>query len=62
MIYNEVMVSLLEKIKIGKVSLLIFQLEIGWDEVMDVEKGKCIEKVMEGCKVVCEVIVLNVGD
>ena len=60
--YNEAMASLSEKTKIGKVSPLTFQLETGWDEATDVEKGKCIEKAMEGCKVVCEIIAPNAGD
>ena len=47
--YNEAMASLSEKTKIGKVSPLTFQLETGWDEATDVEKGKCIEKAMEVC-------------
>ena len=60
--YNEAMASLSEKTKIGKVSPFTFQLQTGRDEVTDVEKGKCIEKAMEGCKVVCEVIAPNIGD
>lgn len=58
--HNEAMASLSEKTKIGKVSPSTFQLETGWDEAT--EKGKCIEKVMEGCKVVCEVIAPDAGN
>ena len=43
--YTEAMASLSDKTKIRKVSPLTFQLETGWDEATDVEKGKWIEKV-----------------
>ena len=59
---NEAMASLSEKTNIGKVSPLTFQLETGWNEATDTEKGKCIEKATKGCKVVCEVIAPNAWD
>ena len=48
--------------KIGNVSPLTFQLKSSWDEATEDEKEVCVEKPMEGCSVVWEIIAPNAGD
>ena len=60
--YNEAMDNLSVQTKIGNVSPLTFQLKSTWDEATEDEKEVCIEKVMEGCSIVCEIIAPNAGD
>ncbi|XP_078375768.1 uncharacterized protein LOC144659207 [Oculina patagonica] len=60
--YNEAMATLSEKTNVGKVSPLTFQLKSTWDEATESEKQICIEKAMEGCSIVCEIIAPNAGD
>ena len=48
--------------KIGNVSELPFQLKSSWDQATEHEKEVCIEKAMEGCSIVCEIIAPNAGD
>ena len=60
--YNEAMDNLSVQTKIGNVSPLTFQLKSTWDEATEDEKEVCIEKAMEGCSIVCEIIAPNAGD
>ena len=60
--YNEAIATLSEKTKVGKVSPLTFQLKSTWDEATEAEKEICIEKAMEGCSIVCEIIAPNAGE
>ena len=60
--YNEAMDNLSVQTKIANVSLLTFQLKSSWDEATEDEKEVCIEKAMEGCSIVCEIIAPNAGD
>ena len=60
--YNETMVTLSEKTNVGKVTPLTFQLKSTWDEATESEKEICIEKAMEGCSIVCEIIAPNAGE
>ena len=57
--YNEALFSLSEKVKVGKFTPLTFQLNTTWEEAT---QEICIDKAMEGCKVVCEVIAPKAGD
>ena len=60
--YNEAMVTLSGNTKVGEISPLTFQLKSTWEEATEDEKEICIEKAMEGCSVVCEIIAPNAGD
>ena len=60
--YNEAMHNLSVQTKIGNVSPLTFQLKSTWDEATEDEKEVCIEKAMEGCSIVCQIIAPNAGD
>lgn len=60
--YNEAMATLSEKTKVGKVSPLTFQLKSTWEEATENEKEICIDKAMEGCNIVCDVIAPNAGE
>ena len=60
--YNEALSSLSEKVKVGKFTPLTFQLNTTWEEATQEEKEICIDKAMEGCKIVCEVIAPKAGD
>ena len=60
--YNKALSSLSEKVKVGKFTPLTFQLNTTWEEATQEEKEICIDKAMEGCKVVCEVIAPKAGD
>ena len=60
--YNESMATLSGNTKVGKISPLTFQLKSTWEEATEDEKEICIEKAMEGCSVVCEIIAPNAGD
>jgi len=40
----------------GRVSPLIFQLKTSWDEASEQEKEVCIDKAIEACNLVCDVI------
>ena len=60
--YNKALPSLSEKVKVGKFTPLTFQLNTTWEEATQEEKEICIDKAMEGCKVVCEVIAPKAGD
>jgi intracellular sulfur oxidation DsrE/DsrF family protein len=58
-VYNEAMAALSKDIKTEQVTSLDFQLKKTWCEVTEREKKVCIDKVVEGCKVVCSVIAPN---
>ena len=60
--YNEALSSLPEKVKVGKFTPLTFQLNTMWEEATQEEKEICIDKAMEGWKIVCEVIAPKAGD
>ena len=60
--YNKALSSLSEKVKVGKFTSLTFQLNTTWEEATQDEKEIRIDKAMEGCKVVCEVIAPKAGD
>ncbi len=60
--YNEALSSLSEKVKVGKFTPLTFQLNTTWEEATQEEKEICIDKAVEGCKIVCEVIPPEAGD
>ena len=60
--FNEAMktCTLSEQTRINKMTdPLTFQLTGAWDNISTEEKGICIEKALEACKVVCEVIAPN---
>ena len=56
------MSSLSEKVKVGKFTPLTSQLNTTWEEAIQEGKEICIDKAMEGCKVVCEVIAPKAED
>ncbi len=58
-IYNEAMAALSKDIKTEQVTSLDFQLKTTWCEATESEKKVCIDKAVEGCKVVCSVIAPN---
>jgi uncharacterized protein YggL (DUF469 family) len=60
--YNEALSRLSEKVKVGNFTPLTFQLNTTWEEATQEEKEICIDKAMEGCKIVCEVIAPKAGD
>ena len=60
--YNGAMDNLSVQTKIGNVSPLTFQWKSTWNEATEDEKEVCIEKAMEGCSIVCEIIAPNAGD
>ena len=45
----------------GPVSPLTFQLKTKWDNAREDEKDVCIDKAMEACSLVCDVIAPNAG-
>ena len=60
--YNEALSRLSEKVRVGNFTPLTFQLNTTWEEATQEEKEICIDKAMEGCKIVCEVIAPKAGD
>ena len=60
--YNEAMDNLSVQTKIANVSPLTFQLKSSWDEATEDEKQVRVEKAMEGCSIVCEIIAPKAGD
>ena len=60
--YNEAMDNLSVQTTIGDVSSLTFHLKSTWDEATEDEKEVRIEKAMEGCSIVCQIIAPNAGD
>ena len=61
-IYNEAMAVLSKNSKSGQVTPLDFQLKTTWNKATQNEKDICIDKAIEGCKVVCSVVALNAGE
>ena len=61
-VYNQAMSFLSQKTQVGEVSPLEFQLKATWDEAKNTEKDICIDKAIEGCRVVCYVIAPNAGE
>ena len=53
------MAALSKDIKTKQVTSLDFQLKTTWCEATESEKKVCIDKAVEGCKVVCSVIAPN---
>jgi hypothetical protein len=45
----------------GSVSPLTFQLKTTWNDAKEDEKGICIDKAIEACSLVCDVIAPNAG-
>ncbi|CAB4040365.1 Hypothetical predicted protein, partial [Paramuricea clavata] len=60
--YNEALSPLSEKVNVRNFTPLTFQLNTTWEEATQKEKEICIDKAMEGCKIVCEVIAPKAGD
>ena len=60
--YNEAMANLSAKTKVGNINPLTFQLKSTWDEATESDKQICIDRAIEGCSVVCNIIAPNAGE
>ena len=48
--------------KLGEITPLDVQLKTTWDEATEAEKERGIDKAIEECRVVCNVIARNAGE